>query len=192
MTDQAILEAIRSEDERGLRFLYHKYRDPCVRFLLAKVVPAGTPQRNDVAVDLFTEAVIVLVKNIRTGRLTFLSARLDTYLNAVARNIHRQSTRKAGREVYYDPADMPPPIVPDANNHVADEEVRQELYGHLNQLGDRCRQLIVHFYFLGLDWKTIAEMLNYKNAASAKTNKAKCMARLRKMYGLSPTKAKKK
>ena len=181
-TDQALLEAIRVHDTAALDTVYRDCRTPCIRFLLARVIRPNHPNREEVAVELFTEALIILVNNIRCGRLTELTARLDTYLNAVARNLYRKLERHQGRgEVYQDPNELPEPLV-SPEKDIRPEEVRQELYRSLNQLGPRCRQLIVHFYFLELDWNTIADMLGYKNAASAKTNKAKCMARLRELY----------
>ena len=179
-TDQALLEAICTNDAGALDTVYRNYRTPCVRFLLGRVIRPNHPNREEVAVELFTEALIVLVDNIRSGRLTELTARLDTYLNAVARNLYRKLER-CGREVYRDPQELPEPLV-SPEPEVRPEVIRQELYRALHELGPRCRQLIVHFYFLELDWNTIADLLGYKNASSAKTNKAKCMVRLRKYY----------
>ena len=181
-TDQALLEAIRTNDAEALDTVYCTFRTPCIRFLLGRVIRPNHPNREEVAVELFTEALIVLVNNIRSGRLTELTARLDTYLNAVARNLYRKLQRQQGRgEVYYAPNELPEPLV-SPEKEIRPEEVRQELYRSLNELGPRCRQLIVHFYFLELDWNTIADLLGYKNASSAKTNKAKCMVRLRNYY----------
>jgi RNA polymerase sigma-70 factor (ECF subfamily) len=151
--------------------------------LLARVINRDTPNRQELAAEFFTEALIVLVRNARSGRLTEFSARLDTYLNAIARNLYLKYLRN-NRVDYREPGTLPPPLVETADDGEP-ERVRQLLYGRLRELGPRCRQLIVHFYFLELDWKAIAELLGYKNAASAKNNKAKCMLRLRALYGIT-------
>jgi RNA polymerase sigma-70 factor (ECF subfamily) len=163
--------------------VYHKYQQTCVRYLLGRVISRDTPNRQDLAAELFTEALIVLARNARTGRLTELSARLDTYLNAIARNLYLKYLRN-NRVDYRDPGDLPPPLVETADDGEP-ERVRRLLYGRLRELGPRCRQLIVHFYFLDLDWNTISDLLGYKNANSAKNNKAKCMLRLRALYGIT-------
>ncbi|CAH1002270.1 hypothetical protein LEM8419_03189 [Neolewinella maritima] len=178
--DQTLLEAIRANDPAALDTVYRTYRTPCLRFLLGRVIRRNHPNRETVAVELFTESLIVLVNNIRSGRLRELTARIDTYLNAVGRNLYLKLERR-GREIYRDPSELPEPLV-SPEREVRPEEVRQELYRWLGKLGPSCRQLIVHFYFLELDWNTIADLLGYKNAASAKTNKSKCMSRLRKLY----------
>ena len=183
MTDQSILASLSSGEDTALHVVYRQYRTPCLRFLLGRVIPRDYPNRNELAAELFTESLIILVQNVRSGRLTALSARLDTYLNAVARNLFRKLQRR-GREEYRAPGDLPPPLV-EAADHFDPDATRKELYASMNQLGTRCRQLLVHFYFLDLDWTAIAEVLGYKNADSAKTNKAKCMKRLRALYGVT-------
>lgn len=191
MTDEEILKALRGDDAGALQAVYRQYREPCLRFLLARVIDQQIPDRQGLAVELFTESLIVLTQNVRSGRLTELTARLDTYLNAVARNLYRK-LRRRGREEYRDPNELPQRLVDPHEEEPTDDpagsEERKLLYARMRELGPRCRQLLVHFYFLELDWNTVADMLGYKNAASAKTNKAKCMARLRALYGLGQPK----
>ena len=186
MSDEALLAALRADETNtALREVYLLYREPCLRFLLGRIIHKDHPNRAEVARELYTEALIILVQNVRTGRLTTLSARMDTYLNAVARNLYRKMLRQ-NREVYREPNALPEPLTIPSFGDDEEEAVRRELHRRMRQLGDRCRLLLVHFYFLDLDWKTIAEILGYKNAASAKTNKSKCMVRLRALYGLDP------
>ena len=188
MTDEEILATLVHDEDTALQEVYRQYRDPCQRFLLARVIDPRHPDRQALAIELFTESLIILTQNVRSGRLTELTARLDTYLNAVGRNLYRKLQRR-GREEYRDPATLPERLT-DPPPAEEGGEVRKLLYARLRELGPRCRQLLAHFYFLQLDWATVAELLGYKNAASAKNNKAKCMARLRVLYGLTlPKKA---
>lgn len=190
ISDAVLLEAIRSGDDSALRRVYLRCREPCLRFLLGRVIYEQVPNRQELALELYTEAVIVMVENARADRLTELSARLETYLNAVARNLFYKRQRRQ-REDYRDPDELPPPLV-EPQDDLEPDAVRRELYEKIRQLGPRCRQLLAHFYFLDLDWESVAEILGYKNAASAKNNKAKCMVRLRALYGMpKPTKASK-
>ncbi|PPK88160.1 RNA polymerase sigma factor (sigma-70 family) [Neolewinella xylanilytica] len=187
MSDEALLAALRTDTTgTALKTVYQKYREPCIRFLVGRIVNRDHPNRQEVATELFTEALIILVQNVRSGRLTELSARLDTYLNAVSKNLYRKLLR-TNREVYLEPERLPEALVTPHGDE-ENEAIRRELHRKMRDLGDRCRQLLVHFYFLDLDWKTIAELLGYKNAASAKTNKAKCMVRLRALYATDPAK----
>ena len=185
MTDDEILRTLAHDEDTALQEVYRRYREPCQRFLLARVIDPRHPDRQALAIELFTEALIVLTQNARSGRLTELTARLDTYLNAVARNLYRKLQRRDGREQYHDPRTLPERLTDAPEAGEEGGEVRRLLYARMRELGPRCRQLLAHFYFLELDWATVAEMLGYKNAASAKNNKAKCLARLRTLYGLT-------
>ncbi|WP_116126678.1 RNA polymerase sigma factor [Lewinella sp. IMCC34183] len=184
MSDEDLLAALRTaEDAAGLEPVYLKYREPCLRYLIGRVISPDYPNRQELAAELFTEALIILWENARADRLVELTSRLDTYLNAIARNLYRK-LRRRNREIYRDPVELPESLVTPASDDDA-ELIRQEIHQKIRALGPRCRQLLTHFYFLQLDWTTCAELLGYKNAASAKTNKSKCMRRLRASYGLT-------
>lgn len=184
MSDEDLLALLRSADyAAGMREAYRKYREPCLKYLLARVLPPEFPNRQDTAAEIFTEAVIILTENARSGRLQELTARMDTYLNAVGRNLYRK-LRRRGREHYRAPETLPEPLFVEDSDEEA-ERARREIHLKIRALGPRCRQLLTYFYFFQLDWNTIAELLGYKNAASAKTNKSKCMVRLRALYGLT-------
>lgn len=183
LTDKELLQEIRHGGDDTLRVVYEKYREPCLRFLLGRIIRKEEPNRRELADELFTEMLIIFVNNARTGRLTELTARIDTYLNAIGRNLYLKYQRK-GRENYRNPSDLPTALVSPAIDPDGDLE-RQILYARMRELGPRCRQLLAHFYFLGLDWQSISEILGYKNADSAKTNKSKCMVRLRALYGIT-------
>ncbi len=183
MDGEELLNALRTQGEAVLHELYLRHRTPCTHFLLGRIISHKEVNREELAVELYTESLIILVENVRSGKLTELYASPETYLNAVARNLYLKSLRRK-REEYREPANLPAPLV-DATEHVDPGEVRKELYRNMNKLGGRCRQLLVHFYFLGLDWDSTADVLGYKNADSAKNNKAKCMKRLRSLYGVT-------
>jgi RNA polymerase sigma-70 factor (ECF subfamily) len=51
----------------------------------------------------------------------------------------------------------------------------------LQKLGDPCRKLIELFYYEKKSITEIADEMDYKNPETAKNQKCKCMARLRKL-----------
>ncbi len=80
--------------------------------------------------ELYTEALIILVENVRSGKLTGLYASPEAYLNAVARNLSLKSSRQK-REEYREPENLPAPLVETAE-YVDPAEVRQELSRNMN------------------------------------------------------------
>lgn len=76
-------------------------------------------------------------------------------------------------------------------NHQAQEEVRQfeeeekrfeKLGSAIDMLGEPCRSLLKDFYYQDLSMTEIAEKFGYTNADNAKTQKYKCLQRLKKLY----------
>ena len=49
----------------------------------------------------------------------------------------------------------------------------------LKKMSDTCKQILTAFYFHRLDYQTIVSRLNYSSIDSAKTQKNKCMTKLK-------------
>lgn len=62
------------------------------------------------------------------------------------------------------------------------EERARKVQKIVNQMGLPCAPLLLKFYWDKLSWEKIAQELNYSNANSAKTQKNKCMNKLKASY----------
>lgn len=62
------------------------------------------------------------------------------------------------------------------------EERARKVQEIVNQMGLPCAPLLLKFYWDKLSWEQIAQELNYSNANSAKTQKNKCMNKLKASY----------
>ena len=52
----------------------------------------------------------------------------------------------------------------------------------LDQIGNPCKTLLTAFYFENKSMNEIAELLGYTNAENAKTQKYKCLNRIRSLF----------
>ena len=50
----------------------------------------------------------------------------------------------------------------------------------MDRLGDPCKTLLEWFYYRQKDWEFIASKLGYKDAASARNQKYKCLEKIRR------------
>jgi len=57
----------------------------------------------------------------------------------------------------------------------------------LEKLGQPCQRIVELFYFEKKNMTEISEALGYKNPDTAKNQKCKCMARLRKLFSEETT-----
>jgi RNA polymerase sigma factor (sigma-70 family) len=62
------------------------------------------------------------------------------------------------------------------------EEKLASLHKALNELGSPCNELIKAFYIESMSMKAIAEKFEYTNADNAKTQKHKCLKRLKRLF----------
>jgi RNA polymerase sigma factor (sigma-70 family) len=176
MTDQAIITLIRAgQSDKALDALYRFF--PVVR----KMIRNNGGNRQD-AEDIFQEALIILCKKIRETDF-ILTAQLSTYLFSVSRYLWKDDAQKrrlfiAGTpELPEEESDIQAAVVKERDARLA-EKVLQEL-------GDRCRELLLLYYTGRMKLKDIAVKMGYSSENTAKNQKYKCLEgarnRLREM-----------
>lgn len=126
------------------------------------------------AQDVFQDALVVLYEKTVAGTLA-LTAEPGTYLAGVSRHLWQ---RERARRVRYPhaelaemenhaPADEPEPLAPAA------------ALGHLAQLSEKCRAVLLAFYYFGQPLAQIAAAHGFGSVRSATVQKFKCLERLR-------------
>lgn len=180
--DDSAFEALKQGVPAALDYFYLKYRVSCVRYLLANIIYKQDPNRQEVALDLFKDALIVTADNAQQGKLKKLTAKIYVYINNVARNIYLKQKQKR-KEKPTAPNELIAPLaMPD---YTDDEQqlIYQKLHQLIKSLGEACRKNLVYFYFLKMDNQAITQRLGYKNEVTTRNARYKCMERLRKLYG---------
>ncbi len=132
--------------------------------------------------DIFQEAMVVLFEKARSGNFE-LNCQIRTYLYSVSRRLwlkklqqnHRYATdlENTGDEV---------PVESDLGIHEQKEEEYKLMHEAIGTLGEPCKSLLEAFYFKKKNMQEIAESFGYTNAENAKTQKYKCLTRLKKIF----------
>jgi RNA polymerase sigma factor (sigma-70 family) len=127
------------------------------------------------AKDLLQEAIIHFYEKMVQDQLT-LTASPTTYLMAVCKNRWRRELEQRNRQKGLSS------VISDQ----AKEEERTEpeapalaITSYVEQLGEKCRNILVAFYYLGQRMEQIAQQHHYRNARTATVQKFKCLERLR-------------
>lgn len=140
----------------------------------------------DDAKDLFQEAVMVLYERSKDQDF-ILACRVKTYLYAVGHRLwlkqlqqrrKRQMSGCADEQELEDKAG----IAGDIEEHLIREERFQVMDSALEKLGEPCKSLLESFYVQQLSMQDIAEKFGYTNPDNAKTQKYKCLNRLKKIF----------
>ena len=176
-SDQDFIEGVRGNDDKVLSVLYKKYFSVVLRYVL------NNNGSEEEAQDIYQETIIVLFRNVNQANFV-LSCSLQTYIYSIAsrlwlKQIHKNSSlvKLSGKE-NHDSID-----VSDELNEYEDLENRiQKMSDCLSQLGEPCKTLIEDFYVHQLSMDQIAEKFGYTNSDNAKTQKYKCLQRLKRLF----------
>lgn len=126
--------------------------------------------------DLFHEAFIVLIRNIRDGKFRNES-NISTYLYAICKNMLNNSARKI--KIMKQEFDDNISVETEVN---ASNEVETLVKKELANMKEDCKELLRLFYFENRSWKEVAERMSY-TAAFARVKSNRCKNALRKNLG---------
>lgn len=177
MTDEALIQQIKSGDQKSLGMLYESYRQEFLRWVMKDF---HCPE--DDSKDIFQVAVLAVYENIQKGKLDHLTSSLKTYLFGVGKNLAHEWTRRNQRNQPFEPEHFLQAVATDEPDRDALDAKLTLVSVCLSKMGPPCRDLLEQFYFGRKSMEELTLTLGYKNADSAKNQKYKCMGRLRKFY----------
>lgn len=136
----------------------------------------------DDAYDIFQEAMIVLFENVKTGSFN-LTCQLQTYLYSICKRLWLKKLQKQNRyNPSFDTLEEVVPVEDEMEWHKKKDEEFRIMEGALKKIGEPCKSLLEAFYIEKKSMPEIAESFGYTNADNAKTQKYKCLIRLKKLF----------
>jgi RNA polymerase sigma factor (sigma-70 family) len=167
ISDEHIVEQIKSGDEKILLHLYKEYHSLIKSFILKN---GGDDNNID---DIVQETIISLWKNVQ--KPTFLlQAKLSTYVIAIAKNKWFKEFKKRSRFRRVD-ATHCRTMKASSTSINLDHAIIVKI---VQEMDETCRRLLAYFYFDGLNNKSIAEKLNFANTNTVKSKKYQCFKKL--------------
>ncbi|AYA36042.1 sigma-70 family RNA polymerase sigma factor [Hymenobacter oligotrophus] len=128
------------------------------------------------AKDVFQDALVVFYEKAVAGTL-HLTASASTYLVAVSRNLwRRELARRRGEPLTHladEHGELPDAAAP------ADEQPALAVREYVERLGERCKSILLAFYYFRQPLEQIAAAHQYGSVRSATVQKFKCLERLR-------------
>lgn len=176
-SDEHIIAALRNNDDSVLSVLYKLYFGSINHFIITN---SGS---EDDAKDIFQEAIIVFYQNIKNQNFE-LNCKIKTYLYSVCRLMWLKKIKKASAVVGKITDFEGFIAIDDAEADMIEEREIQfgKMAAALGELGEPCKTLIEDFYIKQLSMGQISEKFGYTNADNAKTQKYKCLMRLKKLF----------
>lgn len=183
-TDQELVAAIKKGGagrQEAIRFIYDREE------LRRKVIHfVRTNQGNEAdGNDMFHEGIIVLDRNIREDKFRAESS-VEGYLYSICRFLwHNQRRKKARIDLKEDPVQMDQTETTTPELQLLTEEKKELLRRTLEQLGERCRQ-ILELWQLSYSMEEIAVEMSFSSAQMARKNKYRCQQSLIKFLKEQP------
>ncbi|ERJ60193.1 RNA polymerase sigma factor [Sphingobacterium paucimobilis] len=178
ISDQEIVDGVSKGDSKAINKIYKIY------FPLISRMIVNNSGSEDEAKDIFQEAVMVLYDKITQQKFE-LSSKLGTFLYAVSRRLWlKQLTRKGNSANTSDISDFEDllGIEDDLERHEETELKFDQMNKALSQLGEPCQTLLKDFYITNMSMQDIRDKFGYTNTDNAKTQKYKCLQRLKKIF----------
>jgi len=136
----------------------------------------------DDAKDIFQEAMIVLYEKARSGNFE-LSCQIKTYVYSVSRRLWLKKLQQASRySGDIGNAETVVPVEDDIEEHSRRDAEFEMMEKAILSLGEPCKSLLEAFYLQKKNMQEIAVSFGYTNAENAKTQKYKCLMRLKKIF----------
>jgi RNA polymerase sigma factor (sigma-70 family) len=127
------------------------------------------------AEDIFQDALVVLYKKVHTDTFA-LSVPLKTFLFAIVKNLWLQELRRRQKAKLIPSADTPVAPGESGETYFSTAEAAFSL------LGEKCRQLLVLFYYKQQSFKQIAAALSFGDEKTAKNQKYRCLQKAKDNY----------
>jgi RNA polymerase sigma-70 factor (ECF subfamily) len=137
------------------------------------------------AASAYSDTIIIIIHNIVCGKFEGRSS-LKTYSYKIFHNkcvdLLRKATTKRGKLDNTLPLDSLANELPDnaktAIQKLIAKDERQLVMEKLNEIGDKCRELLLLFED-GYSDKEIAGLMNYQSTAVVKTTRLRCLIKLK-------------
>jgi RNA polymerase sigma factor (sigma-70 family) len=139
---------------------------------------------NDLS-DIYQEAFIALRKHALNGKLDKVNSSLKTYLFGIGKYMIFDVLKEKKKTDTLNPSvhisnDLIDPVP--IENESEELSLEQKLLNtFFKKLGKKCREMLILFYSRGLSVEEIAEYTNYTNSSVVRSQKSRCIKKLREM-----------
>jgi RNA polymerase sigma factor (sigma-70 family) len=174
--EQVLLIGLANNDSKAIETIYKDNFNMVQSFIL------NNNGSYDDARDIFQEAVIALYEKAQTESFV-LTCQIKTYLYSICRRLWLKRLQQMGK--YSRKIETVEDTVAVEEDLEAHEKRNAEFIimdRALNSLGEPCKSLLEGYYLKKMNMAELAEGFGYTNADNAKTQKYKCLMRLKKLF----------
>ena len=174
--EQHIVDGIKTGDSQVLKLVYIDYFGMVKNFVVKNSGSISDAE------DIFQDALVALFRKFNDTDF-HLHVQFKTYLYSVCRNLWLTELQRRGvrtrrvkdYEVYVETG-----LLFATNWKEKQEETIIRIEKAMKYLGEKCQQILLMFYYQKRTMTEIAQVLDYTNADTVKTQKYKCIRQLKR------------
>lgn len=174
-TELQTLEALALGDRQATAQVYRQHSKVVIGWIVQNGGEAADAE------DIFQEAMVVLYEKAQSKEFR-LSCKIGTYLFAVSKHLWYKKLHQNQRTSFTGEHAEDLVYEEDIISHEEREIHYEQLNLALEKLGEPCSSLLKAYYQHEKSMQQIADDFGYTNADNAKTQKYKCLNRLRKLF----------
>lgn len=173
--EKTLLQGLARNDKKSVETIYKE------NYNMVQSLIINNNGTADDAKDIFQEAMIVLYEKARSGTFE-LNCQIKTYMYSVCRRLWLKKLQQASRFSEISDVESVVQVEDDLDAH-AQRNIEFEMMDRaIGSLGEPCKSLLEAFYLQKKHMQEIAADFGYTNAENAKTQKYKCLLRLKKIF----------
>ncbi|MBL7958175.1 MAG: sigma-70 family RNA polymerase sigma factor [Flavobacteriales bacterium] len=128
--------------------------------------------RDEEALDVYQEAIVTFVRNVRNGKYDPTSCEPSTYLFAIGRNLALKAIRAQRNNGGNNVLEVPEPVqIPEYERLTDELHAKDVLARGMEHLSEKEREILRLYYFEERSMADIAGIMGYNNSDVAKKMK---------------------
>ena len=176
-TDLDFIEGLKHNNDAVLRALYKKYYNLVLKYVV------NNSGNSEAAADIYQETIIVLYETVQKPSFE-LNCQLSTFIFSIAKRLWLKQLRGNGNMTRFaeGEAENVVDVTEEITEHLKKESDIQKMNTCMEDLGEPCKTILKDFYVYRLSMDEISEKFGYTNSDNAKTQKYKCLQRLKRSF----------
>jgi RNA polymerase sigma factor (sigma-70 family) len=172
MNGNSFRQAYTQNSKEAITALYRAERGNFLAFAAKWALP------EEELADIFQDAMVAFIENLRKGKIELTQSTPSTYLFAIGKYMifKRLKTKNIPSG---EMENLPDGLVWEENYALQTEDRYQKIILALGKMGEQCRKILTLFYYEGKDLDAIMEILQYDKKEVLKSQKSRCLKQLR-------------
>ena len=174
--ENLLLKGLEKDDKKAIEAIYRENYSMIQAFIL------NNNGSVDDARDIFQEAMIVLYEKSRLETFS-LNCQIKTFVYSICRRLWLKRLQQLNKfTTQIDNLEETVPVEEEVEEHEKKNNDFILMENAMNKIGEPCKSLLDGYYLKKKSMQEIAEDFGYTNSDNAKTQKYKCLVRLKKLF----------